>query len=333
MSCYSRQRGIAVLTAMVVVAIATILAVEIIWRTNLDLQRTESLLTWNQAQQYALGAENLAIYVLRDIGKNESVETVTKDDLEKWRVTFEIDDGVISGAPEDLQGRFNLNNLVTAHGPARGRKDPVMYQQFQRLLEVLNLPTGIADAVVDWIDPDQIPELNGAEDDYYTGLDPPYRAANSWLTSVSEIRAIKGIDAEVYEKLAPHVAALPIGDQPTKINVNTATDAVLQSLGASLDCAQVRGLTGGDSETGTPGRDGAGFADISAFQGKIDPAMAPYLGVTSNFFGVNVAVSIGTTRMTMYSLLQRNGSNVSTRLRSFDLDPMPEPQPLCEIPP
>jgi general secretion pathway protein K len=314
-----RQRGVAVLTAMLVVAIATILAVEIIWRTSLDLQRTETLLSWNQAQQYALGGEGGEIALLRDIAKNGQAEKVTCTDNWAKPGAFEIEGGKMFGLAQDLQGRFNLNNLVTA----RGRKDPVVYQQFQRLLQALQLDPGLADAVVDWIDPDQVPELEGAEDDYYTGLTPPYRAANFWFTSVSELRSVKGVDAETFEKLAPNVAALPNGTQPTKINVNTATRAVLTSLGPNVTQSNV--------EDWLALQNGQGFENLTEFQGAADPAMVPYLGFSSNFFGLDVVVSIGTTRLTMYSLLERNGSNVSTRLRSYDLDPLPnEP---CGTPP
>jgi general secretion pathway protein K len=315
----ARQRGIAVLTAMLVVAIATILAVEIIWRTSLDLQRTESLLTWNQAQQYALGAEGGEIALIRDITSSGATSPVTCDQSWHRGGDFAIEGGRMTSIPlpADLQGRFNLNNLVTA----RGRKDPVVYQQFQRLLASLDLDQGLADAVVDWIDPDQIPEIEGAEDDYYTGLTPPYRAANSWFTSVSELRSVKGFEAQAYEVIRPHVAALPNAGQPIKINVNTATPAVLKSLGPNV--------TESNIEQWTNEQTIGGFKDLTDFQGAIDPAMVPYVDFTSNFFGLSVIVSIGTTRLTMYSLLQRSGRDVSVRLRSFDLD-LPPRDAACE---
>ncbi len=303
-----RQRGVAAITALLVVTIAAVLAVELVWQTNLDLRRTEGLIAWDQARQFAYGAETLAVKVLREDLERASAEPV--DWLgEDWAqpTSFDLDQGGMTGGIVDLQGRFNLNNLLRRDGS----RDDLAYQQFQRLLVALDLDPALADAVVDWIDPDTTAEFTGAEDDAYTGLVPPYRAANFWFTSVSELRAVRGVEPDVFELLSPHLAALPIGAGPTTINVNTATPAVLQSLGENVSQSNV--------EQWVTDRVREPFEDLTFFQEYVDAAMQPYLGVTSSYFALQGTVFIGSNRLAMYSLLERAGQSVAVRLRNFDV--------------
>lgn len=98
-----------------------------------------------------------------------------------------------------------------------------------RLLDTVGVPAGsgrdtIADSILDWIDVDSLHRLNGAEDDYYQGLSPPYRAKNGPLDSIEELRLIRGITPEIYGLLAPHLTVWGSG----QVNLNTASEAVLQ---------------------------------------------------------------------------------------------------------
>jgi general secretion pathway protein K len=291
-----------------VVAIAAVLAVELAWETALDLRRTEGLIARDQAMQFAFGAEALAGKILREDAERDSTNAI--DWLgEDWAqpTAFNLDQGSMTGGIADLQGRFNLNNLVRRDGT----RDEIVLRQFERLLAALDLDPAIADAVADWIDPDTNAGFAGAEDGVYTNLDPPYRAANFWLTSISELRAVRGIEALAYARLAPHVAALPIGGKATVINVNTATPAVLQSLGDDVSPANV--------EQWVTDREREPFENLEVFDLYIDPALRPYLAVGSDYFSLQGSVSIGSTRLGMYSLLERTPQKtVMVRSRSFD---------------
>ena len=132
-----------------------------------------------------------------------------------------IEGGSVEGQLEDLQGRFNLNNLVKADGT----RNDVMVAVFQRLLTRLQLESKWASLLVDWIDADSVADgVDGAEDGFYTGLSPPYRTANRPITSTSELLALPGFGADRYRLLAPFVAALPVG---SALNVCTAPGEVL----------------------------------------------------------------------------------------------------------
>jgi len=101
-------------------------------------------------------------------------------------------------------------------------------QRFSLLLEIQGLDRNIANAVLDWIDEDSDSRFpGGAEDVIYMAKSEPYRSANGYFTDKSELMLVNGIDKEVYQKLAPHVVALP---ENTPLNVNTATEMNLRLL-------------------------------------------------------------------------------------------------------
>lgn len=303
-----RQRGIAVITAMLVVTIATVLAVQLVWETSLDLRRTEGMLLWDQAQQYAYGAEAWAADILREDLRNDGGEPI--DDLgEAWAQQLpplSIEGGVMEGALEDLQGRFNLNNLVDS----RGRKNEDAFTQFQRLMEVLQIPPDdaarVGSAIVDWIDPGSDAEFDGAEDDVYTSRVPAHRAANFWFTSTSELMAVEGMTREIYTELLPVVSALPPG---SRLNLNTAPEAVIRSLGDNISDV--------DAKAWVTDREKQPCRDPVNLPIQIDAKLQNVVGCASSHFGLRVHVRIGTTHLYMYSLLQRNGQSVVPRLRSF----------------
>ena len=231
------QRGVAIITAMLVVALGTVTMVAISARQQLDLQRERNEGLIQLGRSLGVSGERFAAALLyRDHQKGERDNTDSLDD--DWAATIPpvpIDAATIQGCIVDVQGKFNLNNLVDAEG----RAVALYVEQLQRLLAELGIEVTKAQAIVDWIDADIDPLIpDGAEDDYYTGLDPAYRTANAPIVSLSELRLVKGfgtqveIEQEDYERLLPHVAALPKtpDGQPTRVNVNTATPEVIVSV-------------------------------------------------------------------------------------------------------
>ena len=110
-----RQAGIALVMAMLVMALATILATELLWTTSVDLRRTQNLLERDQAIQIGMGLELLAGELLRvDFEDDPEVDALTERWAEEYGFPFE--GGSVVGQLEDMQGRFNLNSLVNERG-------------------------------------------------------------------------------------------------------------------------------------------------------------------------------------------------------------------------
>jgi general secretion pathway protein K len=299
-----RERGVALITAMLITAMATMIATNLAWDNALDVRRTTVLLARDQAVQIALGAESWVISIL-----HQDLEDSETDHLaEIWAAELPglpIDGGEVFGAVQDLQGRFNVNNLVDASGAV----DEAALEQFRRLLLALELDPRFAGITADWIDQDIDAAFpDGAEDSIYTGMIPPYHAANQPLSSISELAAIEGMDRLTFNILAPHITALP---GHTRINVNTATGAVLQSLSDDISSADVESLLAE--------REAGGFTDIeNTFSSLVPPDVVNELEESTQYFQLKVVVRIDTVHMTLYSVLQRGpGGDVTPILRGF----------------
>ena len=180
----------------------------------------------------------------------------------------------------------------------------------QRLLELLELDPAIADAIADWIDPDKEKRDNGAEDSDYEGLDPPYVAANQPLTSVTELHLIKGIDAAVYNKLAPYVCVLPPG---TALNVNTASPVVLAALNENLNIEQFKKSKEEEKESY---KDINEFIEANKLAGRTGPMLN--LAVNTQHFLIEVEARVGDGRALLHSVVERSeDGHIKVLFRSF----------------
>ena len=298
-----RQRGVALITAIVLVAIATVLAVHVGTRAALDQRRTAGLFALNQGWQVALGAEAWAVEILRD----DYDDDPNIDHLgERWAQplpALPVDGGELRGAVQDMQGRFNLNSLLGDGGTV----DEQALQRFQWLLAGIGADPRWGTLLADWLDGDTVPQFpEGAEDGIYLSQSPPYRAANGPITTVSELLALPGMTQEEYQRIRPYVAALPVSVRT--INVCTAPGPVLEALTAE-------GTGFGDLESLAMNRKNGCFptrADLTSRVGR----NLEYISETSNWFRAVTAVRIGTSEITLYSLIERNragGSRVVLR--------------------
>ena len=330
MKSRTRQSGVALITAILLVAIATALATKLTWDNLVSMRRTETLLAQEQARLFGMGAEAVAIDVLRqdDIAFDHRGELWWLEEDERGYAVLPIDiDGTalgeMQGLIDDAQSRFNLNSLVSSQGAVVNTR---AREQLERLINLLQLDPALVDAIIDWLDADTIPLLSGAEDDAYTSLVPPYRSANNYFASVSELRAVAGMDAESYAALLPHVTALnPAwcgGRDYTPINVNTASAELLASLDNNIGIGEAEAWV---EQRRADNEDNAGWeswSDIPDWPTALQPLQDNEITLKSNCFVVNVRVNIGSSLLSMYSLLDRSkGSDaIITRYRTFGLD-------------
>ena len=294
----NRSRGVALMTALIVVAIATAIAAAIFFDTGLVLRRSEGASGQERALLLAGGAEALAARIL---GEDLDTGNAPIHPGQRWANPLgpiEVEDaGVLQGQLIDLQGRFNLNSLVDKDG----RIDPVALEIFERLLRVLQLETVWAPKFADWIDADDLPISGGAEDDVYTSLRPGYRPPNRPVTSISELLLLPGFDVQRFARLAPHVAALP---RDASINLCTATPALLDALADERQWLGAEDALARNRERDCfPRRDAfkAALATPETFD-RMDRAVG--LGERSRYFQLQTTSLVGTARFSLYSLLR-----------------------------
>jgi general secretion pathway protein K len=295
MSATRRQAGAAVLLAMLVVTMATLAASGFMFRTHVEWRRLENLTRKDQAAMVLRATDDWAASVLHEDALHSSVDYRG----EAWATVLPPVDAEgyrVSGRIEDMDGHFNLNNLVTE----AGNIDPAQMAIFTRLLQILHLPGGLAATVADWLDSDDIPYSDdSAESSYYAGLQPPYRAANHALVSINELLRIKGFDRDALSALRPFVTVLP---GRTSVNVNTAPPEVLASL--------VAGLSPDEAYALVAKRERSYYRNISDFQLALPNGLTSPEGisVSSRYFLVRATIRYERLAIGSLALYARGGS-------------------------
>lgn len=334
-----RQQGIAIITVLLVIALATILVASMTGQQQLDIRREQNEAAIQQARSLAISGERFAAAMLfRDVkaGGQDQIDTL-EDDWAQTLPPVPIDSATLGGCLVDMQGKFNLNNLTDAEG----KPSQPYIDQFTRLLQELNIDAAKHQAVVDWLDEDvNAMTPDGAEDDYYTSLEVPYSAANSSFLSVSELQLVKGFSPAVedeyadYELLLPHISALPTSFGPVPLNVNTATPELLSSLSPfmkdlgpemsrwdtpayedypecenffDLEAEDVVGTLSGQADL-TP------YESTLIFEDEADPnggsgemiAEAGSIAVRSSFYQARIDISVDGITVSQYTLFERD---------------------------
>lgn len=296
-----KQQGIALLTALVLLALCTVIATALAFAAGFAIRRAEGTTAFDQAWQAAGAAEAFAAYALDDDSRGGS-----NDDFpgEVWTRTLpptEVSPGVtLSGQLKDLQGRFNLNQLVDGNGIA----DTFAIDEFKRLLRGLHIDDHYADLMADWIDTDNSPLPNGAEDSFYSGQPIPYLPPNRPITSSSELMALPGFSAELFTTLSPYVTALP---RDTLINTCFAAGEVLDALTNSQQWSGPNGAQALAKLRGSKCFPDRNTFMASFFGSSIDRTkLEAQIATQSRFFSLRSVISIGSTEFALYSLLMRD---------------------------
>jgi general secretion pathway protein K len=292
------EDGIALVTALLVVAVAVIAAAAMLVTHNVAVHRSSNLRFVEQAWWYGAGVENWVGEILRQDRRDNEVDHLEED----WAKPVDylpIEGGFVRGRIIDQQGCLNLNNLS-------GQIAEATAGQLQRLLGLLegtdpyNAPA-LVQAIQDWIDPDFEPRIpGGAEDGIYTSFDPPYRTANRPMLSVSELLLVNGMTREVYQALSPHVCALPSTD--TAINVNTASPQVLASLAPDLTLQDGEALAARREQQG-PYETVQEFRQTDQMNARQVDDRA--LSVATEYFLLAGEIQVGNGRVNLYSLIYR----------------------------
>ena len=190
----SRQKGVALLVAIVIFAVATTVAAAITYNKAMASRRAAATFTMEQALQAGMAAEALASVALENDGGKAKTETT--QDWAQVQPPLEIEGtGIwVQAQVEDLQGRFNLNSVVS-WDQQNNTFVPDQHQLsiFRTLLQDLDIDPAYADLLVDWIDPDIAPSSNsggGGEDTLYLSQTPSYRPPNTFITHSSELLAL-----------------------------------------------------------------------------------------------------------------------------------------------
>lgn len=217
-----------------------------------------------------------------------------------------VNNGVVSGQIEDLQGRLNINTLVDI--------DPKTAElaawRMSRLFSLCEIEDDLIPALIDWLDGDSDTRPGGAEDDAYQLRDPPSRAGNQKMFTPSELLQLDGIDPGQYACLAPNLTALP---ESTKVNINTAPALVIRALAEDLSAEA--------AEEVINDRAGSGYKNVAEFMAHpalVDAKLdARDLDLSSNFFLIMGQADFGHGQVDLYSVIDRRSGDIKVISRSI----------------
>jgi general secretion pathway protein K len=314
MKIYSSQRGIALLTILVMVALATILAATIAKRQTNTAENTGYLMRQDQSLLYAKSAEAFFSELLIQDSDNGSSIDHLQENWAKPMPAFPVEDGFISGRLLDESGKFNLNNLLKADGSV----DDSARRWFEKLLQRVGLPAELSQAVIDWQDADdETTGAMGAESNYYQGLDPSYLASNTRFHQVEELKLVRGFEGKNYDLIAPYVTALP---EATKINMNTAAPLLLASIDPKLDVKTLEQELKAKQAELTYFNSVEDLWKLNAFSG-IEPQnktdAAAWLDSKSNYFTAQIEVVLSERKRQFSSAMMRKDKQVTVYSRSL----------------
>jgi len=303
-----RREGMALLTVLLLVAVMSVIAVAVLDDVRFSVRRATNTETQTQAQWYADGAEALARKQVARLLTLNPTRTPLEPQWNGRVLSFPIDEGTITAVVRDGQACFNLNSVVEGYGEDLIAR-PQGMAQLVALGRALGLPDSrmrpVAEALADWLDADSNALPLGAEDGAYAGRASPYRTGGVFLAEVSELRAVNGMDAELYRRLRPYVCALPTS-RLSPINVNTLAEADAPLLVMLTDGKL--GLEGAKAVIAR--RPPGGWADATAFwsQSSLTGLVVPQeareqVTVLTRYFDLRVDVDYGGAHAVRTALL------------------------------
>ena len=301
-----RQRGVAVITALLLTTLAITIVTSLFWQQQVQVRSIENQRLQLQKQWILRGALDWAGLILREDAKHSSIDSLDEPwavPLAKTPLDQYVDEGHtdadadaaeanLSGSISDAQARYNLTNLCP-----NGIIDPAEVAAFSQLLHNVKLNPNLAQATADAMAAAlQIPNVATANSSTQSGPQPMN------FTQLDDLLAVPGFSPEMLARLRDFVIFLP---SITPVNVNTASPEVLSARINQLSLAQATALVAS--------RSSASFRDLADFINRLPNGnfrVAPNVAsVTSNYFLVNGIVQMSRASLEVQALLERNGGN------------------------
>ena len=299
----ARQRGVAVITALLLTALAITVVASLFWQQQVQVRSMENQRLRLQTQWAMRGMVDFARFWLRQDNPSLTaldgvwatpIEEARLDDyVDREKVDTEKFDATVSGRALDAQARFNITNLATATGIV---SQPYV-QAYQRLLSNLQLDSSLAQATADAVLRAR-PKPRSAGNDGKTPAAPAATGGGSEpvaFTQIEDLLAVPGYTPQIIEKLRDFIIVLP---ELTAVNVNTAPAEVLAAV-TMLSLSEASALT-----LSNPRKK---FVDKLNFQNNINAALIEgiELDVKSRYFLTVIRVRLDRAALDAVALVNR----------------------------
>jgi len=296
------ERGAALLTVLLLVAVIAVLAGTALERLRLGTRLAGNAAAGAQARAYAAAAEALAVSRISNLLGQDATRVTLAGGWSGTPFGLPLPNGGTAIARVTDGGNcFNLNGLVSESAPGVYTSYPTARIEFVRLMRLLQIPTRsaeqIAASTADWIDSDQDQQPSGAEDGVYLARPTPYRTAGTLMADPSELRAVDGMTPDYYTTVRPYVCTRPRAAL-SRINVNT-----IQPERAALIAMLYPDTLGvAQAQAMLVRRPVEGFSSVRTFLNSVSGIVPGtggdgQLAVTTTWFALTVDVSLGQTQL------------------------------------
>ena len=309
MPAKASERGAALLSVLLMVAVLAVIAATTLDRLTLSSKLTSNGNALAQARMFTYAAEAIAVARIEDLLARDAAQTTLEGDWLGKPQSLPIPLGSATATLRDADNCFNLNSLVT-DADGRYLANATGTTQMTSLMVALgtdeNTARNIASAATDWADSDTTPVTNGVEDDAYRSATTPYLAANRLFAHPSELRAVKGVTPAVYAKLQDWICALP-KSALSPLNVNTLLPEQAPLLAMLFAPGKMNLSTARSYLAKRPSN---GYGSLIRFWAAPElAALEPtsqvqgQIKLTSNYFLLNTQVSFGELTLAGQSMI------------------------------
>lgn len=302
------ERGVALLLALLILTLLTALILEFDAEARREYRAAATFRDDYKASMLTRAAVQAARAVLQqDLMREKMTGQKYDGPTDIWAMpikNYAIGDGFLTAQIQDEMGKLNLNDLASSSGSEVEQKKKVL--RVKRLFELLRVNPNLVDALIDWVDQDEVPQPTGAESLYYQSLRPPYRSANSPLPGLGDLRLIKGFTPDIIERISPYITVYPL-EGGAAVNLNTADPIVIQTLDPSISQTVAIEIV-----QGRPYKTKVELDRIGSFQ-EIGRALRNDYDVRSDYFSARLTITINETTKSSLAILRRDaGKGEST---------------------
>ncbi|MEH0021369.1 MAG: type II secretion system protein GspK [Desulfobacter sp.] len=342
----NNESGMALLVVMAVISVLLVGALQLARNTGEAALATGSGADRFLAREQAIAGLHLGMALLAADGEaGEETDSIQEDWARPEQVAKAVEamgynsESLVVEITDEL-GKLQINALLKQY-PGR-EQNPDQYKLWERFLDELDPdidPVPILNCLQDWLDSrddEAVTGLSGAESDYYLSLDVPYTCTNGPFGHISEIFLVKDITPELFktdresadeedgdsETIVPEemitVHGLDTEDTTEgrykytgKVNINTAPEAVIQTLlplgseDLAEDLVEYREERADGGESFTNSLDKGWAAQVIQLSGKEQVAFDGLIRYDSDLFNIRSQSTRNQARTTISALIRR----------------------------
>ena len=217
-------KGAALIMALFVTAIIASVSAGLFSMVSTNLENEKNMISEQQAILTTLSLESFTKKYLNNKENRNNIVLAANNFSQKSPINLPLERGNLEANIVDMGQCFNLNSLISISATGEETANQENLEFFKNLMKSLFIQDQkieeISSAVIDWLDKDFFPDSYlGVEDDYYRNEKPSRLTSNQFFFDITELRDVKGMTEEIFQKLKPYICAF--NSVETKININS----------------------------------------------------------------------------------------------------------------